>query len=79
MVVIGDTFPSCDSVNLTNYTLCSSHDDHHSNHTQKVMTSLVTCDVPVRGRYVVLYLETGSLIVCEMEVYGFNLAGENYG
>ena len=70
-VAIGNEFESCESLNAENYVPCSRSGQSLGT------TWLMMCDEPVRGRYLVVYQNTtGSLTLCDVEVYGLPVPGE---
>ena len=69
-ISVGDRFQI--PFDPTSFTLCA----HVRGYLGDYETRYVTCDKPVRGRFVVVYREEkGQIQMCEFEVFGTSTSG----
>ena len=72
VIDVGSTFSTDGSFDPRAYSICARVT------LRQGVTGTVRCDAPVRGRYVMVYLNTNSdtIGVCEVEVYGPIIPGK---
>ena len=71
-IAVGDNIDSCYSFKPENFTHCV----HVPGRPVDLDAQPFSCDEPVKGRYVAVYLEgRRSLILCEVEVQGTSVTG----